>query len=332
MVQKKVFFLVAAVILIIILLLLKCPGKKKTVSDTIVKEPSAEKIKDAEEKEAPAEKEETEKKEPEPEKRVKAEKEPAKKAEEPKKDVVAVNITKKEEKHILEIKKDGKTLLTKEVDEKTGFKVVEDKTVYTDLTGDGKPNFILQEYSEGESCANIFTIFTMDDDFEMKAQLHGLSEGMKFEDLDDDGVPEIIANDCTMMNWWAAFGADIAPKVVLKYSGGDYVFAEAFMRKDAPLESEMRQYADENKNSFISYVWKYMTDLIYSGNGDSAWDFFEMVHWDRAWEAEITAKDERRGASAKLDFLEAYKEHLSTSPYWEDLKAFNGWEMQEMMM
>ncbi|HDT15664.1 MAG TPA: hypothetical protein ENN55_05580 [Firmicutes bacterium] len=332
MVQKKVFFIIAAVILIIILLLLKCPGGKKAVRDEIAKEPAAEEIKDTDEKEETDEKDGPEKIEPEPKKTVEVKKEPAKKAEKPKKNIVIVNITEKEGRQVLEIKKDGKTVLTKEVDEKTGFKVTEDKSVYEDLTGDGKPNFILQEYSEGESCANVFTVFTMDDDFEMKAQLSGLSEGIEFKDLDGDGVPELIGRDCTMLNWWATFGEDISPKVILKYNYGTYVFAEELMRKDAPLEPEMRKYAEENKGNFISYVWKYMTDLIYAGNGDAAWKFFDMVHWDDTWEAEITAKEGRRGTSPKEDFLEAYKEHLSTSPYWEDIKAFNSWQMQELMM
>lgn len=59
-------------------------------------------------------------------------------------------------------------------------------------------------------------------------------------------------------------------------------------------------------------LWGYMLDLIYTGNGNLAFDFF-----DKAW------PDWKK---AKKEFLDAFKKQLSRSPYWYGIKVMNGWE------
>jgi hypothetical protein len=94
----------------------------------------------------------------------------------------------------------------------------------------------------------------------------------------------------------------------------------------------MREYAEKNKDEFISYVWEYMLKLIYGGNGDKAWEFYEMVQWNEDWESAMTEAGRSTDSTDKGDFLEAFKEHLSTSPYWEEVKKMNNWDLEGQML
>jgi len=256
----------------------------------------------------------------------------------PKKSAGAVNIKVTEKGKVFEVIKNGKTVINKQAGEKEGFKIVAlgaDKAnpeTFSDLTGDNKPDFVLQSYSEKDSCSNVYSVFSAEDDFKLMAEIKGLSEGISFKDLNGDGVPELIGNDCTFLNWWASFGGDTAPKVILSYKDGVYLLNPALMKKSPPLEEEMREYAEKNKNEFISYVWEYMLGLIYGGNGDKAWEFYDMVEWNEEWEESMTEAGRSTDRTDKGDFLEAFKEHLSTSPYWEEIKKMNNWEMEGQML
>jgi len=249
-----------------------------------------------------------------------------------------LNIKETEKGKVFEVIKDGKTIITKEAGEKEGFKLNtagENKALpqaFSDVTGDNKPDLVLQSYSEKDSCSNVYSVFSAEDDFKLMAEIKGLSEGISFKDLNGDGVPELIGNDCKLLNWWASFGGDTAPKVILSYKDGVYLLNPALMKKSPPLEEEMREYAEKNKNEFISYVWEYMLGLIYGGNGDKAWEFYDMVEWNEEWEESMTEAGRSTDRTDKGDFLEAFKEHLSTSPYWEEIKKMNNWEMEGQML
>ncbi|MBN2754600.1 MAG: hypothetical protein JXR81_07010 [Candidatus Goldbacteria bacterium] len=316
--KKRIIIAAIAVMLIALLLVLKC-GRGTVKPDKQGDSPAAEEnIKtDA------AEKSGTEKP---------ADKVPSNKS------GAAVNVKVTEKGKIFEVVKDGKTVINKQAGDKEGFKLVPpgtDKTnpeVFADLTGDKKPDFVLQSYSEKDSCSNIYSVFSAEDDFKMMAEIKGLSEGISFKDLNADGVPELIGNDCTFLNWWASFGGDTAPKVILEYKDGAYLIAAGLMKQSPPLDEEMREYAEKNKNEFISYVWEYMLNLIYGGNGDKAWEFYDMVQWNEDWESAMTEAGRSTDGTDKGDFLEAFKEHLSTSPYWEEIKKMNNWDLEGQML
>jgi hypothetical protein len=239
---------------------------------------------------------------------------------------------------VLEVLKNGRKIYTQEVRPKESIAYnVEGGDAKlpqagADITGDGKADMVVQVSSAKDSCSNSYEILSVVDDFSVLAEIKGLADGVKFEDVDKDGKPEVIGHDCTFMDWWASFGESPAPKVILRYGDGAYVFAEDLMRKDAPTDAEMLSYVKKNKNSFITYVWKYMLDLIYAGNGDAAWRFFDMVEWDPSWEGQLVEDGADRTVSDKEDFKQAFKEHLTTSQYWSQLKSFNNWEMLDVEM
>ena len=318
--KKKIVYAVAILVLILIIVLIIFLKPKKAKKEAVKPEPTQEIVTPTVEvKEKIPEKVKTETKKGE----VKYE----------------FNVIKKDDKSkVFEIEKQGKKYQLKEAGEKFSFIVNADgrnaslPQIGSDVTGDGKPDMVLQLKSEKDSCSNLFSIFSIEDDFKMVAELKGLAEGIKFKDLDGDGVPEIIGNDCTFLNWWASFGENLAPQVILKNKYGEYHLADSLMRKAPPSESEMGKYIEKNKGGLITYVWKYMLDLIYTGNGNTAWEFYEKVEWDPEWEEQIMQEKEAKNISNKKEFLDAFKEHLTTSPYWDDLKKLNGWEMLEIEM
>ncbi|MCE5300421.1 MAG: hypothetical protein LLG37_06060 [Spirochaetia bacterium] len=244
-----------------------------------------------------------------------------------------------EDKTVFEVVKKGEVIMTKEAGDKESFTLSGDSVdkslpeIGTDLTGDGKPDMVLKTRSEKDSCSTIYSIFTIEQDLELLAEVKGLEEGITFKDLNGDRSQELIGRDCTFLDWWAALGEAPAPVVVLSYlEGSGYVMADELMRADPPDTADLQAKADKAKGKPISYIWKNMLDLIYSGNGDDAWKFYDMAEWNDDWEVEMQEDEADRGKGSKEEYLEAFKEHLSTSPYWKKIKKMNGWEFTEMMM
>jgi hypothetical protein len=89
--------------------------------------------------------------------------------------------------------------------------------------------------------------------------------------------------------------------------------ANRVMRVRSELGRNISPHQDEAwRNAGIPVaMWATMLDLIYSGNGNTAWEFF-----DRVW---------RNGVRGKDEFRAAFTATLQSSPYWEDIRAMNGW-------
>lgn len=248
---------------------------------------------------------------------------------------------KKDGTEVLEAVKDGKTVFKKEAGPKEELRVndgLSDSSLPEagrDLTGDGVPDAFIQLYSEKDSCSNVYSLLSLaSDGVKTTAEVWGLAEGVEFKDLDADKIPELIGRDCTFLDWWASVGETAAPRIVMSFEGGKYMVNRdlmALQMKIPPDKKQMEYYISKNKGGFISYVWSYMLDMIYSGYGESAWEFYEMVPWDNAWEEQMM-EGGRQQANDKQSYLEAFKEHLSTSVYWEDIKKLNNWDMMDFEM
>lgn len=240
-----------------------------------------------------------------------------------------------QDKNTFEVIKKGEVIMSKEAGDQESFAVgIEGKEkalpkIGMDLTGDSKPDMVLKTRSEKDSCSNIYSLFSIGDDMQLLAEIRGLQDGIEFKDLDSDKIPELLGRDCTFLDWWASLGTPPAPKIVLSYiEGTGYIVASDLMRKDPPEDTVMQEYADGCKGKPISKVWSYMLDLIYTGSGDTAWKFYDMVEFD----SEAQATNEEGNKADKQEYLEAFKEHLSTSPYWPAVKKLNNWEFSDMGM
>jgi hypothetical protein len=74
--------------------------------------------------------------------------------------------------------------------------------VGTDITGAGKPNAIVSDWSGGAHCCFTLRIFELGKQFKEIAKIEaGHSDGAKFVDLDHDGFYEFEGNDWAFAYW-----------------------------------------------------------------------------------------------------------------------------------
>lgn len=191
-----------------------------------------------------------------------------------------------------------------------------------DITGDGKPNLVISEWTGGMHCCLISSVFEIDDHFRKVATINGMHSGVGFTDLNGDGKLEVTFRDWTFAYWWTSFAASPAPGLILSYQDGSYKLAADLMRKPAPTVTELEERVErvrdgdswavmDNLSGGIppSHFWGYTLDLIYSGNAKYAWKFVDM-----AWPQNSTGKEE---------FIKAFKKRLAMSPYWREIEAMN---------
>ncbi len=187
-----------------------------------------------------------------------------------------------------------------------------------DITGRGIPNLVISEWSGGAHCCYKFYVFELDEKIRTIAVLE-VSHGSlsHFADLDGDNVPEFITQDWTYAYWNTSFASSPAPGIILRFGKDNYELAEKLMRQPVLSESEMAKRisdikADETwktEKNPPPLLWATMLDLIYTGNMNAAWKFF-----DKAWVKRVKGKDK---------FLREFREQLKTSPYWSEIEKMN---------
>jgi hypothetical protein len=186
-----------------------------------------------------------------------------------------------------------------------------------DITGDGVPNVVISEWSGGAHCCFYFHVFEIGKNFKKIDSLNaGHGDLSYFADLDNKKGLEFITSDWTFAYWKTSFAQSPAPAIILRFQNGVYVLASDLMRKQAPLTEEIEAKIKEiqsddawlNDNVPVS-IWSFMLELIYTGNADKAWEFF-----DKAWPLKI---------SGKKEFLKEFRAQLIKSRYWPQVKKMN---------
>lgn len=189
-----------------------------------------------------------------------------------------------------------------------------------DITGDGRPNVVVEFYSGGAHCCDTYLIFEIGERFRLVNRLDTGDYGITFQDLDDIPGFEIETLDDTFAYWKAPFAGSPAPRVVLSYRDGRYRPAPDLMRRPpmaAPvLGARARRIREGGRwGRYAMYpldsrLWAVMLDLIYSGNAEQARMFL-----DAAWPA---------GRSGKEKFAdELFLCKLRQSPYWPIVAEMN---------
>ena len=184
----------------------------------------------------------------------------------------------------------------------------------TDLTGRGKPNVIVNEWSGGAHCCFIFHVLELGTPVREVAAIRADdSDYAHFEDLNHDGKFEFVVWDFTFAYWHTGFAQSPAPRVVLRFSGTRYKLASDLMSK-APLSAEeLTKKAAELKNTEWDdgypppELWGTMLDLIYTGNSEEAWKLVPAV-----WKP--------NGVSERQFFID-FCAQLSKSRYFSELRS-----------
>jgi hypothetical protein len=187
-----------------------------------------------------------------------------------------------------------------------------------DITGDGRANLVVEQWTGGANCCHHFYVFEIDEQFRHIATLdgHNLSVPVNFIDLDEDGPLEFVTRDWTFECWRTSCAGSPAPEMILRYESGAYQLACDLMSKPALSENDLAALAEEIRKDRVwegeiipVALWKYMLDFIYSGNADQAHQLLA-----EAWPADVPGK-----ARFWIEFLYL----LSEGPYWDELLECN---------
>jgi hypothetical protein len=185
-----------------------------------------------------------------------------------------------------------------------------------DLTGDGEPDLIIEEFSGGAHCCTTYHVVQLGATPRMLATIDA-GNGAFWRPTPEGGV-EMVGADDTFDYWMAPHVESAAPAIVLRWREGSFQLFPAGVRRPPPgdLDVVADQLRAEPSRMFQNRVtpppglWRVMLDLIYSGNAPRAWEFM-----DRAWNPEW-------GDAA--GFRRELEAQLAASPYADAVRRLNG--------
>ncbi len=189
-----------------------------------------------------------------------------------------------------------------------------------DITGDGRPNLVIFEWTGGAHCCFYFQVFDIGESFRKLATIDA-GHGGCFEDLDGDADLEFVTADWSYAYFWTDFASSPAPTVVLRYRDGSYRLAGDAMVAPPPARSELEEMAREyrarytgEKGRMMSYqeaglLWEPMLRLIYTGNLPLAREYFDL-----AW------PPTRNG---RAEASQGFWAKVADSPYWPEVSQLS---------
>jgi hypothetical protein len=194
------------------------------------------------------------------------------------------------------------------------------KKAVKDITGNGIPELYIRGWSGGSHCCYHNYIIELSNPLSILFDVDTEDFKISFEDLDKDGIMEILTNESKFSYWHTYYVASPRPPVILSLQEGKYKADPVFMRKPAPTDMEIRELANDVKgwsgdgSVGPTVAWEYAVDLIYSGNIESARKYVDL-----AW------RDDKSGDFKTKDiFWEELSSQIKESPYYNDLEDFFG--------
>jgi hypothetical protein len=182
-----------------------------------------------------------------------------------------------------------------------------------DLTGDGVPDLVVEEFSGGAHCCTVDVVLGLGESLEAHGTIDAEDGDVAFEDVDHDSIPEVRYPDFRLRYWRDyAFAETTAPDVILRFRDGAYRPACDLMRTPAPDAATLAKQARDLRGDWDSGdppadLLGYVVELVYHGHADLAWQFL-----DTAWPAPIAGRTE---------FLRDLRAQLSHSPCWSEPPA-----------
>lgn len=188
----------------------------------------------------------------------------------------------------------------------------------SDVTGDGYPDLVMKGWDGGAHCCFTTLVFQLEPTFMPIMRLETFDSDVEFGNLDKDSALELTLLDFTFRYWNTSFAFSPAPKVIIDWDQNVPIVSETLMRTPPPAQEYLDQSANEirrrmkSSNELQPELWGTMLDLIYSGNGDLAFEFFESA-WPTEW-------------ADKADFLKSFTGTLLCSPWAAEVVAMNQWK------
>jgi hypothetical protein len=193
----------------------------------------------------------------------------------------------------------------------------------SDITGNGKPNLVVYEWTGGAHCCFVAYVFELGSPVKIIAEIDGRHSTPEFVDLDGDSFPEVILRDWTFEYWPGSFATSPSPKVVLRWRNAQYIPDAKLMKVPTPSLQDLSQKAEGIRNDnywndhefnpgkyssgFIPpQLFQTALDLMYGGHEELGRKFIRM-----AWSTKYPLDN---GLLAEFDKL------LLQSPYWTLIK------------
>jgi len=182
-----------------------------------------------------------------------------------------------------------------------------------DKTGDGVPDVMIDYFSGGAHCCFSTYFINLGPIPEIVEVIHTEHAGLAVSGTNPKGGLRFKTSENTFAYWNIFFAGSPMPSVFLEFSNGKLTPNFDLLRKAPPSLSTLKAKAraarlkiNDNQYSevgmdFVEAFWGEMLDLIYTGNEDLAWQYFDLV-----WPS---------GKTGKERFLTDFKKQLAESYY-----------------
>jgi hypothetical protein len=192
----------------------------------------------------------------------------------------------------------------------------------TDVTGRGRPDMIVSDFTGGAHCCSLHFVFELEPYFKLLATLNDADDDLAhFTKLAGDTRYYYSTADWAFAYWPADFAASPSHSVLLRFveddKGGHFHLALDKMKRSAPTPAKWNENLADVKEALsprgslpddlTRTLWDTVLDLIYTGHSDLAWKFLDEAG--------------PKAQAKPLPNLEDFCGVLKTSLYWPDLEG-----------
>ncbi|MFN2501147.1 MAG: hypothetical protein ABR530_03950 [Pyrinomonadaceae bacterium] len=194
-----------------------------------------------------------------------------------------------------------------------------------DKTGNGIPDVMIDYFSGGAHCCFTTFFFDLGSQVELVEQIDTQHAGIAPIGINPKGGLRFETHENNFAYWNACFACSPMPRIILEFEKGVLKPNFELLRKKPPSLVELKGKArkarakvslepyTEDGAQFDEAFWDVMLDLIYTGNEDLAWQYFDLV-----WPARKQGKEL---------FLANFREILASSYYGtRDTDSQNGFQ------
>ena len=181
-----------------------------------------------------------------------------------------------------------------------------------DITGNGRTNLVISNWTGGAHCCHFLHIFELDKNLKKLVTIEALSSSIRLVDLDHDGYPEIEFWDGAIDEQFACFAGSPGGRVVLKFRKDHYEVATQLMKKPMPtlkkinrLKQDLVRAFEEEESPDLPYPFlEALMELSYSGHFKLA-----LQLADETWPA---------NKPGLVKFKNEFSQALQSSRYWKE--------------
>lgn len=188
-----------------------------------------------------------------------------------------------------------------------------------DINADGYPEVLLMGWSGGAHAAYTYWLWSLRPTPTCLMELPLGNGQLQIQDLDEDGIPEVIVFDDTFAYWRTCFAESPMPKIIYRWNGWRYCMATSSYvaistgEKERQVEKArkfLRSDAAEQLDYIVngrplqprSDLWAVMLEAIYAGEGAHAYDLI-----CRAWPEHVPGR---------TAFMTDFDKQVRSSPFW----------------